>query len=172
MGLGVPSQTARDYWRDNICGFMLAKLHTFALVGIEAQPVEVEIDVSPGAIPIIVLVGGLARGWRGGCAECRERRPGTRGLPGGRSSCAYCTYPQGTLQSDRPGRGYGPWHLPERPSRSRATDATRIDPSRVLKKGDRHLAASVSREETVELLGASPLFQRAPSAAGPPPRRP
>ena len=36
---------------------MLAKLHTFALVGIEALPVEVEVDVSPGAIPKIVLVG-------------------------------------------------------------------------------------------------------------------
>jgi len=32
----------------------------------------------------------------------------------------------------------------------------------VLKKGDRHLATGVSREELVERLGASPLFQRAP----------
>jgi magnesium chelatase family protein len=36
---------------------MLAKLQTFALVGIEAVPVEVEVDVSPGAIPKTVLVG-------------------------------------------------------------------------------------------------------------------
>ena len=36
---------------------MLAKLRTFALVGIDAVPVEVEVDVSPGAIPKTVLVG-------------------------------------------------------------------------------------------------------------------
>ncbi|MBC8350744.1 MAG: YifB family Mg chelatase-like AAA ATPase [Planctomycetes bacterium] len=36
---------------------MLAKLNTFSLVGIEALPVEVEVDVSPGAIPKTVLVG-------------------------------------------------------------------------------------------------------------------
>lgn len=36
---------------------MLAKLHTFSLLGIEAVPVEVEVDVSPGAIPKTVLVG-------------------------------------------------------------------------------------------------------------------
>ncbi len=36
---------------------MLAKLQTFALVGIDAVQVEVEVDVSPGAIPKIVLVG-------------------------------------------------------------------------------------------------------------------
>ncbi|MDX1945570.1 MAG: YifB family Mg chelatase-like AAA ATPase [Pirellulaceae bacterium] len=36
---------------------MLAKLHTFALVGIDAVPVEVEVDVSPGALPKTVLVG-------------------------------------------------------------------------------------------------------------------
>src|SRR5206468_7193056 len=36
---------------------MLAKLHTFALVGIDALPVEVEVDVSPGALPKTVLVG-------------------------------------------------------------------------------------------------------------------
>jgi magnesium chelatase family protein len=37
--------------------FMLAKLRTFSLLGIEALPVEVEVDVSPGAIPKTVLVG-------------------------------------------------------------------------------------------------------------------
>ena len=36
---------------------MLAKLNTFALVGIDAVPVVVEVDVSPGAIPKTVLVG-------------------------------------------------------------------------------------------------------------------
>ncbi len=36
---------------------MLAKLRTFSLVGIEALPVEVEVDVSPGALPKTVLVG-------------------------------------------------------------------------------------------------------------------
>src|SRR5947208_12362135 len=35
---------------------MLAKLNTFALVGIEAVPVEVEVDVSAG-LPKTVLVG-------------------------------------------------------------------------------------------------------------------
>ena len=36
---------------------MLAKLRTFSLVGIEALPVEVEVDVSPSALPKTVLVG-------------------------------------------------------------------------------------------------------------------
>lgn len=36
---------------------MLAKLHTFSLLGIEALPVDVEVDVSAGALPKIVLVG-------------------------------------------------------------------------------------------------------------------
>jgi magnesium chelatase family protein len=36
---------------------MLAKLRTYSLVGIDALPVEVEVDVSPGAIPKTVLVG-------------------------------------------------------------------------------------------------------------------
>src|SRR5947199_5673029 len=35
---------------------MLAKLNTFALVGIEAVPVEVEVDAAPG-LPKTVLVG-------------------------------------------------------------------------------------------------------------------
>jgi hypothetical protein len=34
---------------------MLAKLRTFSLLGIEALPVEVEVDVSPGALPKTVL---------------------------------------------------------------------------------------------------------------------
>jgi magnesium chelatase family protein len=36
---------------------MLAKLHTFSLVGIDALPVEVEVDVSPAATPKTMLVG-------------------------------------------------------------------------------------------------------------------
>jgi len=36
---------------------MLAKLKTYSLLGIEALPVEVEVDVSPGAIPKTILVG-------------------------------------------------------------------------------------------------------------------
>jgi magnesium chelatase family protein len=36
---------------------VLAKLHTFTLVGIEAVPVEVEVDVSAGALPKTILVG-------------------------------------------------------------------------------------------------------------------
>ncbi len=36
---------------------MLAQLRTFSLLGIEALPVDVEVDVSPGALPKTVLVG-------------------------------------------------------------------------------------------------------------------
>src|SRR3954468_3305102 len=36
---------------------MLAKLNTFSLLGIDALPVEVEVDVSAGALPKTVLVG-------------------------------------------------------------------------------------------------------------------
>lgn len=36
---------------------MLAKLRTFSLLGIDAVPVEVEVDVSPGAMPKTLLVG-------------------------------------------------------------------------------------------------------------------
>jgi magnesium chelatase family protein len=36
---------------------MLAKLTTFSLVGIEALPVEVEVDVSPAGLPKMILVG-------------------------------------------------------------------------------------------------------------------
>jgi len=38
-------------------GDMLAKLKTFSLLGIEALPVEVEVDVSPSGLPKTVLVG-------------------------------------------------------------------------------------------------------------------
>lgn len=36
---------------------MLAKLKTFSLLGLEALPVEVEVDVSAGAQPKTLLVG-------------------------------------------------------------------------------------------------------------------
>jgi F-type H+-transporting ATPase subunit epsilon len=36
---------------------MLARLQTFSLFGIEAIPVDVEVDVSGGALPATVLVG-------------------------------------------------------------------------------------------------------------------
>ncbi|MEM6689600.1 MAG: YifB family Mg chelatase-like AAA ATPase [Planctomycetota bacterium] len=36
---------------------MLARLHTFTLLGIEAMPVEVEVDISPAAMPRTTLVG-------------------------------------------------------------------------------------------------------------------
>ena len=36
---------------------MLAKLYTFSLLGIEAVPVEVEVDVSSAAMPKTILVG-------------------------------------------------------------------------------------------------------------------
>jgi len=36
---------------------MLAKLETFSLLGIDALPVEVEVDISPGALPKTILVG-------------------------------------------------------------------------------------------------------------------
>jgi magnesium chelatase family protein len=38
---------------------MLAKLKTFSLVGIDAIPVEVEVDVSRAGLPKVVLVGLL-----------------------------------------------------------------------------------------------------------------
>lgn len=36
---------------------MLAKLSTFSLLGIDALPVDVEVDISPGAMPKTILVG-------------------------------------------------------------------------------------------------------------------
>ena len=38
-------------------GGLLAKLKTFSLLGIQAMPVEVEVDVSPRAMPKTILVG-------------------------------------------------------------------------------------------------------------------
>ena len=46
---------------------MLAKLNTFSLLGIDALPVEVEVDVSAGALPKTLLVGlpaGILAAWR------------------------------------------------------------------------------------------------------------
>ncbi len=40
---------------------MLAKLYTYSLFGIQAAPVEVEVDISPGAMPKTIVVG-LAEG--------------------------------------------------------------------------------------------------------------
>ncbi len=48
------------YRRPDVAGGslpMLAKLNTFSLLGIEAVPVEVEVDVSPSGLPKTVLVG-------------------------------------------------------------------------------------------------------------------
>ena len=36
---------------------MLAKLSTYSLFGIDALPVDVEVDISPGAMPKTILVG-------------------------------------------------------------------------------------------------------------------
>lgn len=36
---------------------MLAKVQTFSLLGIEAMPVVVEVDISPAALPKTLLVG-------------------------------------------------------------------------------------------------------------------
>ena len=36
---------------------MLARLQTFSLVGIDAIPIDVEVDVSGGALPATILVG-------------------------------------------------------------------------------------------------------------------
>lgn len=36
---------------------MLSRLATYTLLGIEARPVEVEVDISPGALPKVILVG-------------------------------------------------------------------------------------------------------------------
>ena len=38
-------------------GAMLAKLLTHSLLGIQAKPVEVEMDISPGAMPRTILIG-------------------------------------------------------------------------------------------------------------------
>ena len=43
-------------WRDMLAA-MLAKLHTFSLLGIDALPVVAEVDVSYAALPKTVLVG-------------------------------------------------------------------------------------------------------------------
>lgn len=47
----------RDTFESGALAAMLAKLQTFSLVGIEALPVEVEVDVSDAALPKTVLVG-------------------------------------------------------------------------------------------------------------------
>jgi magnesium chelatase family protein len=47
----------KSSWLSGKLARMLSKLHTFSLLGIDALPVEVEVDVSPGALPKTVLVG-------------------------------------------------------------------------------------------------------------------
>lgn len=51
------SSQSTDYQSSSFTGGMLAKLKTFSLLGIEAMPVEVEVDVSPQAMPKTILVG-------------------------------------------------------------------------------------------------------------------
>ena len=46
----------RDTFESGALAAMLAKLQTFSLVGIEALPVEVEVDVSDG-LPFFATVG-------------------------------------------------------------------------------------------------------------------
>ena len=48
---GVPARSKPD------CPEMLARLFTYSLLGIEARPIEVEVDISPGALPKTILVG-------------------------------------------------------------------------------------------------------------------
>ena len=63
-----PSKSSLEQWRHEATQFigqqwqkgaaaMLATLRTFSLLGIDAMPVVVEVDVSPGALPKNILVG-------------------------------------------------------------------------------------------------------------------
>ena len=53
---------------------MLAKLLTHALFGIDARPVDVEVDISPAAMPKTVLVGLAEAAQPGtGLKNLRER---------------------------------------------------------------------------------------------------
>ena len=52
---------------------MLAKLQTYSLVGIKASPVEVEVDVSPSAMPKTVLVGLPEQAVKREHTSCRPR---------------------------------------------------------------------------------------------------
>ena len=48
----------RPFVQSRFCSFnMLARLFTYSLFGIDAKPVEVEVDISPGAMPKTILVG-------------------------------------------------------------------------------------------------------------------
>jgi hypothetical protein len=55
---------------------MLAKLHKFSLLGIDALPVEVEVDVSPGALP---KYGAGRLAGTGGGGEHASHRAGDGG---------------------------------------------------------------------------------------------
>ena len=59
---------------------MLAKLRTFSLLGIDAVPVEVEVDVSPGALPKTVLVGLPEAAVK---AQEEMEKENAQGAPGG-----------------------------------------------------------------------------------------
>jgi hypothetical protein len=66
---------------------MLAKLHSYTLVGIDATPVEVEVDVSPTSMPRTVLVGLAEAAVRQGAHRVQRaivnsgyRRPLDRGV--------------------------------------------------------------------------------------------
>jgi magnesium chelatase family protein len=54
-----PHNGEHDLYRRQPCAakLMLAKLYTYSLFGIQAIPVEVEVDISPGAMPKTILVG-------------------------------------------------------------------------------------------------------------------
>jgi magnesium chelatase family protein len=53
----VPRSSQERLLRLHDWGIMLARLKTFTLLGIEAMPVDVEVDISPAAMPKTILVG-------------------------------------------------------------------------------------------------------------------
>ena len=54
---GNSSSIVRPFLLRNTEALMLARLKTFTLLGIEAMPVDVEVDISPAAMPKTILVG-------------------------------------------------------------------------------------------------------------------
>ena len=101
---------------------MLAKLKTFSLLGIDALPVEVEVDVSPAGLPK-TAAGRTARGGRQG-----EHAPGRAG--DGQLGLSAPAKPRG----DQPGPGRSaekggllrPAHRPGHPGRQRADRLRRL----------------------------------------------
>ena len=55
--ISAPLTLALSHGERGLDETMLAKLKTFSLLGIDALPVEVEVDVSPSGLPKVVLVG-------------------------------------------------------------------------------------------------------------------